>query len=242
MTADLSRREFVGLSTTALAYSPISAWAQQFTPAHIFFHQTGGPEIHYFYLGAVITDNPQEHQDAMKSMRQAAKYDRVLYYKSSDKYKYEFCCRLIDYFLGARNIRFLGGRVELKHWPDSARNKDIVYFGVHKKLLDFSGLNANSSLHIHMFNRGFRPRARSLSLFRKFATELPWKTLVTWNHSREEPLLQIADFFTGSLQDRTDDDTKERLLVYLRQALKVDHLTETNLRENRIFRIRYILA
>jgi hypothetical protein len=119
MIADLSRREFTCLSATALACTPIPTWAQQFTRTHIFFHQTWGPEISYFYPGAVITDNPQEHHDAIKTLRQAAKYDRVLYYKSTDKYKYEFCCRLIDYFLGARNIRFFGGPVRLKYWPDS---------------------------------------------------------------------------------------------------------------------------
>jgi hypothetical protein len=176
----------------------------------------------------------------MKMIREATKYDRILMYKSTDKYKYEFCCRLIDYFLGARDIRFLGGNVKLDHWPDSVRNKDIVYFGLHKKLFDLSRLNADSSLRIHTVNRGFSRRSRNL--FKLFETGLPWKTIPIWNFPTKEPLLQLADFFTGSLKDYSDDDTKKRLLTYLRQALKVDRLTQTNLGDNQAFRVRDILA
>jgi hypothetical protein len=240
MTADICRREFTRLSAAALTYLPISAWAQQSQSTHIFLHQHGGPEIFDFYLGALITDNPQQHRDAMKSIREAVKYDRILMYKSSDKYKYEFSCRLIDYFLAARNIRFVGGNVKLDHWPDSARNKDLVYFGVHKKLFEFSRLDPESSPHVHTINRGFSRRSRNL--FKKFETELPWRTRPIWNFPTKEPLLQIADFFTGSLKDDSGDHTKERLLIYLRQALKVDRLTQANLRDHQAFRIRDILA
>jgi hypothetical protein len=240
MTADISRREFAGLSAAALAYLPISAGAQQLPSTHIFLHQHGGPEISYFYLGALITENPQEHRDAMNSIRKAAKYDRILTYKSSDKYKYEFCCRLIDYFLRARNIRFLGGNVDLDQWPDSPRNKDIVYFGVHKKLLEFARLKAESSLQLYTINRGFSRRSRNL--FKKLEMELPWTTRAIWAFPTKEPLLQIANFLTGSLKNHSDDDTKERLMIYLRQALKVDRLTEANLRDNQSFRVRNILG
>lgn len=240
MSADLSRRQFTCLAAAATTCSPISSWAQQPRNTHVFFHQTGGPAIHYFFLGALITDTPQQHRDAINSIRKVAKYDRVCAYKSTDKNKYEFCSRLIDYFLGAKDIRFVGGKVQLETWPDNARNKDIVYFGVHKKLLDVARLKADAPLEIYMVNRGFSPRGATLS--RKFRTELPWKANVTWNLASQEPLLQVANFFTGSLQDHSGNGTKNDLLIHLRQSLKVDRLTEANLRDNQIYRIRQIWA
>lgn len=239
MTADLSRRQFTCFAAAAATCAPLSSWAQPLSATHVFFHQTGGPAISYFFLGALITDAPQQHRDAIDSIRKMAKYDRICTYKSTDKYKYEFCCRLIDYFLGAKNIRFVGGKVQLEAWPDSARNKDIVYFGVHKKLLEVARLK-DTPLAIHMVNRGFSPRGATLS--RKFRTELPWKANVTWDLAREEPLLQVANFFTGSLQDQSGSQTKDDLLIYLRQSLKVDRLTEPNLRDNQMYRIRQIWA
>lgn len=240
MIARPSRRQFVQLAAGALALSSGATNAQAAPSTHVFFHQTGSVRKSGFYLGALITENPQQHRDAVAAMREATSYRRTLRYKSTDTHKIPFCHRWIDYFVATRGIRFVGGPVKLEDWPDLSRKKDIVYFAAHKRLLDLAGLPADTSLLIHTLNVGFE--ARTLALFKSFQSNLPWPATAGKEHPTEEPLLQIADLFTGSLQDGSDSKTKLKLIGYLRKSLNVERLDETSLRNSSLFRVREIVA
>src|SRR5215472_14761379 len=100
-----------------------------------------------FFIGSLLTQNPEDHKRELFSIRANANYRSMLKYRSTDHFKVNYAKHIIDYFLQQNEMRFFGFKINfVSDWPDNVDERYALYFGMYKKLLIRS--KSNKATHI----------------------------------------------------------------------------------------------
>ncbi len=182
-------------------------------------------------IGVLRSTNIEKAESAIRILRKKHNYRSLLYYRSTDKYKVPFAKDLIDYFFEERTLHFYARFISRSANPNNNKNSetDIIYKVNMREIITAAAGKTSPSLLVTA-SRGryssLDEKKDELGAYLKKNLQFPHNLKYEAN---KYGLYQLADLFTGSIfadKEGVKNDIKLDLLNYLKNKLKVRHLSE----------------